>query len=83
MVHIDTPTKKIKIIRSILKDTYLETFNNFILEVEEGDKENDEEDSLREPTDDDVEEALEAVTLKVFKNDLHTYRRQVTYMRYQ
>ena len=83
MMPLDTPTKKIKIIRSILKDTYLETFNNFILEVEEGDKENDEEDGPREPTDDDVEEALEAVTLKVFKNDHHAYRRQVRYMRYQ
>ena len=42
MMSLDTPTKKIKIICIILKDIYLETFNNFILEVEEGDKENDE-----------------------------------------
>ena len=63
-----------------MKDTYLESFNNFILQVEEGDKENDEEDDPREPMDDDVEEALEAVTLKVFKNDHHKDQNHSQYL---
>ena len=76
MMQLDTPAKEIKIIRSILKDTYLEAFNNHLVSVEDTEE-------PKELDEDDVEEALEAVTLKVFKNDRHAYRRQVRYMRYQ
>ena len=73
---LDTPVKQVKIIRSILKGTYLEIFNRHLQEVEESVQGGsfDEED---------VEDALEAVTLRAFKNDKHAYRRQVRYMRYQ
>ena len=60
----------------ILKDSYLETFNNHITEVEDG----KEKCALNE---EDVEEALEKVTLKALRNDRHAYRRQVRYMKYQ
>ena len=76
MMPLDTPMKQVKIIRNILKDSYLETFNNHITEVEDG----KEKRALKE---EDVDEALEKVTLKAFRNDRHAYRRQVRYMRYQ
>ena len=76
MMPLDTPMKQVKIIRNILKDSYFETFNNHITEVEDG----KEKRALKE---EDVDEALEKVTLKAFRNDHHAYRRQVRYMRYQ
>ena len=79
MMPLDSATKKKKIIRSILKDSALETFNNHISECEEPDKDG----KSTEADKDDIEDALEKVTLKVFKNDIHAYRRQVRYMRYQ
>ena len=33
MMPLDNPTKQIKVIRSILKESYLETFNNHLEEV--------------------------------------------------
>ena len=69
---LETASKQIKIIRSILKGNYLEIFNNYIQEKEDS-----------KVDEDDVENALEAVTLRAFKNDRHAYRRQVRYMRYQ
>ena len=79
MMPLDTASKKKKIIRSILKDSALEAFNNHISECEEPDKDG----KSTEADEDDIEDALEKVTLKVFKNDIHAYRRQVRYMRYQ
>ena len=76
--HLFTGKKK-KIIRSIHRDSALETFNNHISECEEPDKDG----KSTEADEDDIEDALEKVTLKVFKNDIHAYRRQVRYMRYQ
>ena len=76
MMPLDTPMKQVKIIHNILKDSYLETFNNHITEIEDG----KEKRALKE---EDVDEALEKVTLKAFRNDRHAYRRQVRYMRYQ
>ena len=73
---LDTPMKQIKIIRSILKNTYLEAFNNHLSSVEN-------EKDKNSPTEEQVEEALAKVTLKAFANDRHAYRRQVRYMRYQ
>ena len=72
--------KQVKIIRNILKDSYLETFNNHITEVEDGKekralKEEDVNEALKK------DEALEKVTLKAFRNDRHTYRHQEIYMR--
>ena len=57
----------------------METFNNHISECEEPDKDG----KSTEADEDDIEDGLEKVTLKVFKNDIHAYRRQVRYMRYQ
>ena len=76
-IPLDTPTKQIKVIRSILKESYLDVFNNYISNVEDADSENPVE-----LTNDHVQEALDKVTLKVF-NSPHAYRRQVRYMRYQ
>ena len=68
--------KQIKIIRSILKNTYLEAFNNYLSSVEN-------EKDKNSPTEEQVEEALAKVTLKAFANDRHAYRHQVGYTRYQ
>ena len=73
---LDTAMKQVKIICNILKDSYLETFNNHITEVEDG----KEKGALKE---EDVDEALEKVTLEASRNDRHAYRHQVRYMRYQ
>ena len=76
MMPLDTPMKQVKIICNTLKDSYLKTFNNHITEVEDG----KEKHALKE---EDINEALEKVTLKAFRNDHHAYRRQVRYMGYQ
>ena len=54
----------------------MEAFNNHVIEVED-------EKEKRALKEEDVDEALEKVTLKAFRNDCHAYRRQVRYMRYQ
>ena len=59
-------------------DSALETFNNHISPC----KEPDDNGKAKEGDKDDIEEALEEVTLRVFKNDIHAYRRQVRYMRH-
>ena len=66
--------KQVKIICNIFWYPYLETFNNHIIEVEDG----REKHVLME---EDVEAALEKV--KNFRNNRHTCRHQVWYMRYQ
>ena len=55
------PVKEIDVIHN------LETFNGHLVYDEE------EADKPMEPGDDHVEKALEAVTLKVFKNDQRAY----------
>ena len=75
MVPLDIPMKQIKIICNILEESYLETFNIRITEIQD----DREKFALKE----DLEAALENVTLKASRNDLHTYRHQVRYMRYQ
>ena len=66
---LEKPEHQVNVIRSILKGTYLEIFNTGL-----GDK---------EVTPKKVQDAIALVTLKVFSNDKHAYRRQVRYMRYQ
>ena len=66
---LDKPEHQVNVIRSILKGSYLETFNNTLGNTALTDKK--------------VNDALAKVTLKVFSNDRHAYRRQVQYMRYQ
>ena len=61
MMPLDSPAKKI--IRSILKDSALETVNNHISECEEPDNDG----KSTEADEDDIKDALEKVTLKVFK----------------
>ena len=61
MMPLDSATKQIKVIRSILNDSSLETFNNHLESLQE-----EEGYTISE---DDVEDALEKVTLKVFNND--------------
>ena len=70
MKPLTKPLEKLKVVRSILKGSYLETFNSKIPEA------------VAELTEENVEAALGAVALKAFKNDPHAYRRQVQYMRY-
>ena len=65
---------QIKIIRSILKNTDLEAFNNYISSQEN-------EKDKNSPTEEPVEEALEGVTIKASANEHHAYRRHVRYMR--
>ena len=73
MMPLVSPAKKKKIICSILKDSALETFSNHISECEEP----KEDGKSTEADEDDIEDTLEKVTLKVFKNDIHAYRHQV------
>ena len=79
MMPLETAPKQIKVIHSILKDSYLETFNNHLEDAQQP----EEEGEFNTLTEDDVEEALEKVTLTAFKNDHHAYRHQRRYMRYQ
>ena len=58
MMPFDSAVKQIKVICSILNDTALETFNAHLENVQE-------EEEGHVITEDDVEEALEKVTLKV------------------
>ena len=53
-IPLDTPTKQIKVIRSILKESYLDVFNNYISNVEDADSENPVE-----LTNDHVQESLD------------------------
>ena len=76
LMPLGTSMKQIKTICSILKNTYLEAFHNYISSLEN-------EKDKNSPTEQQVEEALERVILKAFANDRHAYRRQVSYMRYQ
>ena len=74
---LDSAALKKKIIYSILKGLTLETFSYHISECEEP----DDNGKSKEADEDDIKEALEKITLEVFKNDMHAYWRQVRYMR--
>ena len=69
----------IKVIYSILKDSYLETFNSHLEDVQQPEEDGETDDI----TEDNIEDALEKVTLKASKNDHHAYRHQLRYMRHQ
>ena len=71
-IPLEKPKEQVNVLRTILKETFLETFNN---SIPEGTAENP-------ITEKDVTTALSKVTLKAFNNDRHAYRRQVQYMRY-
>ena len=60
------------------KNTKKTHTHNHICDCEEP----NEDGKSTEADEDDIEDALEKVTLKVFKNDIHAYRRQVRYMTY-
>ena len=74
---LDTPSKKIDVIRSLLKGEELLAFNTKLDTLTTGARGN-----RINPTDAHVKQALNDVTLRAFRNDPHAYRRQVTYMRY-
>ena len=69
---LEAAKDKVKVIRSVLKETFLETFNTNIPEK-----------LAEDLMDKEVTDALNKVTLKAFNNDRHAYRRQVFYMRHQ
>ena len=76
-IPLDTAAKQVKVIQSILKESYLDVFNNHISSVEDADPEKPVAATIE-----DMKKALDKVILKVF-NSPHAYRRQVRYLRYQ